>query len=147
MARPGLRLCVESLGNLQSALCCHCGVSPSCNIIFFSTCLDSFINYLLIFSGTGSSLPSAGFSLVVVSGGCFLNVPHGLLIVVASLVVEHRLSSCGGQAWLVYSMKTPSGPVMNPCALHQQADSHPSYHQRSPSNCLRFLQSPVSFKL
>ena len=88
-----------------------------------------------------------GLSLVATSRGYSLIVVHGLLIVVASLVVEHRLSSCGGQAWLVYSMKTPSGPVMNPCALHQQADSHPSYHQRSPSNCLRFLQSPVSFKL
>ena len=68
MARPGLRFCVESLGNLQSALCCHRGVPPSRNIIFSPACLDSFINYFLVFSGTGSSLLSAGFSLVVVSG-------------------------------------------------------------------------------
>ena len=33
----------------------------------------------------------AGFSLVVESRGCSLVVMHGLLIVVASLVAEHRL--------------------------------------------------------
>ena len=33
---------------------------------------------------------SVGFSLVVASGGCSL-VVHGLLIVVADLVAEHRL--------------------------------------------------------
>ena len=32
-----------------------------------------------------------GFSLVVVSGGCSLVAVHGLLIVVTSLVAEHRL--------------------------------------------------------
>ena len=37
----------------------------------------------------------AGFSLVMASGGCSPAVVHGLLIVVASLVMEHRLISCG----------------------------------------------------
>jgi len=32
-------------------------------------------------------------------------------------VVEHRLSSCGAQAWLVYSMKNPSGPGIEPVSL------------------------------
>ena len=57
---------------------------PLVVISFFSTCLDSFINYVFIFSCAGSSLLGAGFSLVVGSGGCSLNVVHGLLAVVAS---------------------------------------------------------------
>ena len=36
-------------------------------------------------------------SLAVVSGGYSCDVTHGLLIVLASLVVEHRLDSCGAR--------------------------------------------------
>ena len=51
-----------------------------------------FICLFVCFGSSGSSSLGLGFCLVVV---------HGLLIVVASLVVEHRpvdLSSCGSQA-------------------------------------------------
>ena len=46
---------------------------------------------------------------------------------VASLVAEHglwacRLSSCGTQAWLLYSMFHLPGQVSNLCPLHWQAD-------------------------
>ena len=47
-----------------------------------------FVNYLLIFGCAGSSLLT-GFSLVATSGGYSLVAMHGLLIAVASLIVEH----------------------------------------------------------
>ena len=40
---------------------------------------------------TGSPLPHAGFSPDAGSGGCSLVAGHGLLIVVASLLVKHGL--------------------------------------------------------
>ena len=36
-----------------------------------------------------------GLFLVAISGGCSLVAKHGLLTVVASLVAEHSLYSCG----------------------------------------------------
>ena len=59
-----------------------------------------FIFYLFIFGSAESSL-LCRFSLVVASWGYSLVVVHGLLILVASLVAEHRLkgfSCCGSQA-------------------------------------------------
>ena len=50
--------------------------------------LNNFI--YLIFGCVWSSLP-VGFSLVAESGGYSLFSVHGLIIVVASLVVEHGL--------------------------------------------------------
>lgn len=44
---------------------------------------------------SGSSLLHTGFSLVSTSWGYSLIVGCRLLIVAASLVVEHRLNSCG----------------------------------------------------
>ena len=51
--------------------------------------------YLFIDGCAGSSLPVGLFS--VVGRGHSLVVVHGLLTAMASLVAEHRLSSCG--AW------------------------------------------------
>ena len=48
--------------------------------------------YLLIFGHAESSLLHSGFSLVATSGGYSLIVVHRLLLVVSSLVGEHRLS-------------------------------------------------------
>ena len=50
-----------------------------------------FFNYLSIFGCAGVFVAVHGLSLVAVSGGYSLVVVHGLLIVVASLVVGHRL--------------------------------------------------------
>ena len=47
--------------------------------------------YFLIYGCSGSSLLSAGFSLVAVSGGPSLVVVSRFLMVVAFLVVEHGL--------------------------------------------------------
>ena len=47
--------------------------------------------YLYIFVCAELSLLHTGFSLVPESGGYFLVVAHGLLIVVAFLVSEHGL--------------------------------------------------------
>ena len=49
-----------------------------------------FLQYLFIYGCTGSLLLLKGFSLVVASGLLFLAV-HRLLIVAASLILEHRL--------------------------------------------------------
>ena len=51
--------------------------------------LSSFFFIIFIFGCTGSSLICTGFFLAVVSRGYSLAVMHGLLIVVASLAVEH----------------------------------------------------------
>ena len=54
--------------------------------------------YLFIYGYAGFSLLCVGFSLVAVNEGCSLIVVHGLLLVVASLAVEHVLScpeACG----------------------------------------------------
>ena len=51
----------------------------------------SFVNFLLFFGCGGSLLLHVGFLLVAASRGCSLVVVHGPLIVVVSLVAEHRL--------------------------------------------------------
>ena len=82
---------------------------------------------------------------------------HGLCIVVASLVaehqlkgawasvaaahglsscsfraLEHRLNTCGAQAYLLYGMWDLPGPGIEPVSLHWKADSLPLSHQGSP---------------
>ena len=65
-------------------------ISHSLQIYWPSCCFFKNIYIYLFISGcTGSSLLHRLFS--VVSMGCFLGVGHGLLIVVVSLVAEHRL--------------------------------------------------------
>ena len=78
------------------------------------------------------------FSLVVPSRGHFLVVMCGLLVVLASLVVEHRLQG----AWAsVVGAHGPSCPGargifpdqgLNQCPLRWQAGSQPLGHQGSP---------------
>ena len=46
---------------------------------------------IIIFSCGGSSLLCTSFHLVAASRGCCLLAVHGLLIMAASLVLEHRL--------------------------------------------------------
>ena len=92
-----------------------------------------------------------GFPLDAVSRGYSLVVMPGLLIAVASLIVEHRLQ--GTQASVVeapglqntgpavavhgLSCSTACGILRdqgsNSCLLHWQADSLPLSHQRSPT--------------
>ena len=50
----------------------------------------------------------------VVARELSLVVVHGLLIAVASLVVEHGLSSCGSRAWLLHSMWDLPRPGLEP---------------------------------
>ena len=50
---------------------------------------SSFFSLIFIFGCAGSSLPHSGF-LYVESGGYSLIAVHGLLIVVASLILDHR---------------------------------------------------------
>ena len=45
-----------------------------------------------------------GLSLVASSRGYSLAEVHGLLITVTSLIAEHRLRSCGPQAYLLHGM-------------------------------------------
>ena len=72
-----------------------CDPYPKC--LKISTSLSFFLfkvyyYYLFILGCCGSSL-LCGLSLVVARGGYSLAVP-GLLIALASLFMEHRLSSC-----------------------------------------------------
>ena len=59
--------------------------------------------YLFIFGYVGSSL-LLGLFLVGVSGGYSLAMVLGLLIMVASLIVEHRLSNSGTGSLLLRGM-------------------------------------------
>ena len=125
--------------------------------------LVSFLLHLLvgitfIFSGsTGPSLLWAGLVQLQRVGSTFV-VMHRLLIVVASLVVEHRLQVPG--LWqLLYAGSVVVAPRLqsiqsllhmgfhcfeecgifldqgsNTCLLPWQADSYPLYHQGSPLN-------------
>ena len=52
----------------------------------------------------------ASVSLVMESGGCSLIAVLELLIVVTSLVAEHRLGSCDPQAYLPCGMWDPPRP-------------------------------------
>ena len=99
----------------------------------------------------------AGLYLVAVSRGYSLAAVSGLLIAVASLLVEHRLSvfglnNCGMWASVVAAQGLQStGSIvvahelsccmvcgvfldqgLNPCFLHWQVDSLPLNHQGSP---------------
>ena len=76
-----------------------------------------------------------GFSLVAESRGYSLVVVWGLLTVEASLVLEHRLNSCGAQA--VSPQHMGSSQIRDQIHVHWQADSLPLSHQGSP--LLHFL--------
>ena len=81
-------------------------------------------------------------SLVVASGVYSLVVVCGLLVVVASRVVEHRLWSTGSEVVvhrLSCSAECGIFPYWgwNPCLLHGQVDSWPLSHQGSPHSCFK----------
>ena len=62
-----------------------------------------------------------------------LIVGHGLLFAVASLIAEHRLSSCGvgSVAPCRQLCRILPDQGSNLCALHWQTDSQPLNHQES----------------
>ena len=76
-----------------------------------------------------------GLSLVVAVGACSV-VMHGLLIGVASLVLERRLS---GSVAVVQGLGCPTACGIflelewNPCPQHWRVDSHPLDHHGSPA--------------
>ena len=74
------------------------------------------------------------------NGGYSLVAAHGLLIVVASLVTEHRFQ--GAEACEIFLHQGS-----NLCPLHWQADSQPLDYQGSPSLKLLILSSIVLCKL
>ena len=65
----------------------------------------------------------AGATLGCGERGLLLVVVRRLLIAVAFLVAERRLSSCGARAWLLRGMWDFSDQGSNPCSLHWQPDS------------------------
>ena len=90
---------------------------------FFFKCFGNQFFSKIIFSFIVAVLGLrcyAGFSLVTASGGYSPGVTHGLLIVVASLVVEHRLSSCGTCAQWLRSMWDLPRPGIEPVSLALQ---------------------------
>ena len=66
------------------------------------------------------------------SGGYSRGVGHGLLLVVASLVAEHRLNSCGTWAELTLQHVESSQTRGHLCCLHWQADCPPLDHHGIP---------------
>ena len=78
-------------------LLCH--LEPICGYFFVFGCRISFFGrfqhlkqiYLFVFECTGSSLLCAGFFLQLQRAGLLFVAVCGLLIAVASLVVEHGI--------------------------------------------------------
>ena len=70
---------------------------------------------------------------------------HGLqqLCHTGSVVVTHRLSSCGAQAQLLCGMWDPPGPVLKTMSLHWQVDSQSLRHQGSPLAIISLNKLPV----
>ena len=89
-------------------------------------------------------IATCGLSLVGASGVCSVAV-HGLLVVVTSLVVAHRLWA-GGLQWLPHvgsvivahrlrcseSCEIFPDQGLNLCPWNWQVDSNPLYHQENP---------------
>ena len=131
-------------------LCCQ---SPRSILIF----LNKFIYFIYLFLAVlGLRCCARAFSSCGERGLLFV-AARGLLIRVASLVVEHGLQACGlQQLWHVGSVVTAQGlqstgsvvvahglsysaaggilldQGSNPCPLYWQADSQPLRHQGSP---------------
>ena len=71
-----------------------------------------------------------GFALAVASSVCSLVGVRKLLSAVASLAVEHRLTSAWASVFAAYEIFPDQGS--NLCLLHGQVDSFPLSHQGSP---------------
>ena len=86
--------------------------------------------------------------LVALGLHCFLWASRGLLIAVASLVSEHRLSAHVLQSLEHTALVHKACGVFlaqgwNPCPLHWQADSYPLYHQGSPTSIFTYWKSSM----
>ena len=108
---------------------------------------------LYIYGCAGSLLLPTCFFLVAPSRGLLSSCSHGLFIVVASLVPEHRLQGLWASVVAAYRLSSSGSQVQqlwctgfscseecdlfldqwsNLCLLHWQADSLPLSHQGSP---------------
>ena len=89
-------------------------------ILFFIILLFLFLHFLVCYVFVATH----GLSLVAVSGGYSLVAVHGLLIVVASLVVELGLQSGQASRVSVHGLSCSAAcgisleQVENPCPLH-----------------------------
>ena len=93
-------------------------VTSLCSLFFFSFCSKK---YLCIYLWLGWVLVSAHrLSLIVESRGLLFVAVYGLLIVVASLVAEHRLSSRDLRVYLLQGMWDLPGPGIEPVSLALQ---------------------------
>ena len=92
----------------------------------------------LTFDCSGSSLLCIGFLQLWQMGGYSLVAVLGLLIALASLVVEHGLWDVQALVVAACRLICPMacgilpGQGLNPCPLHWQVNSQPLYHQGSP---------------
>ena len=74
-------------------------------------------------------IATCGLSLAVAGRGCSLVVGCGPILVVASLVVEHRLKGMQASVVVVHGLDCPMAcgifpdQGLNLCPLHWQADS------------------------
>ena len=90
--------------------------------------------------------------------GVFSSVVHGLLIVVASVVVEHELQAHGlqrlqhaGSVAVLHRVSCPAAFGIFPdqgsnlCPLHRQVDSQPLDHQGNPTMLLKYRNLNSNF--
>ena len=118
----------------------------------------SFLKDFFFFMAVQNICCCMSFLLVAASGGYSLVVVCGLLIMVASLVAEHRVWSLGSTVEAQGLRCSSAGGIfpdqgLNPCLLHWQADSLPLKHQESPltpfllSVSISLLNLPAYFHL
>ena len=78
-------------------------------------------SFIYLFTAVLGLCCCPGVFLVAVSGACSLVEVHGLLVVAAFSVAEHRLQ--GAEALVVVACGTFLDQGSNTCPLHWQADS------------------------
>ena len=109
----------------------------------------------LTFDCSGSSLLCIGFLQLWQMGGYSLVAVLGLLIALASLVVEHGLWDVQALVVSACRLICPMacgilpGQGLNPCFLHWQVDSYPLCHQGNPVffSCPVILGFPRNHKM
>ena len=100
--------------------------------MLFSSCSEWGYSLVVVFLIAVASLAVEHQLSSVCLGGF---AAHGLNSC-SSQALEHRLRSCGTQAWLLCSMWDLPDQGSNPCLLHWKGDSSSLSHQGSPHICV-----------
>ena len=136
-----MRVCLSE-GQLQrmsrmcvcECVCVHALLGMFCSL---AICPTVWVSLSFFFFGLCWVFTALAFFSRGEQGLLFIAV-HGLLLAVASLVVEHGTPELEGSVVVVHRLSYPVAcgtfpdQGWNPCPLYWQGDSHPLPHQGSP---------------